>query len=69
MVNLNLNENDMKTIIYVLSNCSSNMVLDKDLRTQNRFRVAKKLSTRIMRKLKWKFTPTKGGGLKIEEDE
>ena len=45
------------------------MVLDKDLRTQNRFRVAKKLSTRIMRKLKWKFTPTKGGGLKIEEDE
>jgi hypothetical protein len=69
MINLNLNENDMKTIIYVLSNCSSNMVLDKDLRTQNRFRVAKKLSTRIMRKLKWKFTPTKGGGLKIEEDE
>lgn len=69
MINLNLNENDMKTIIYVLSNCSSNMVLDKDLRTQNRFRVAKKLSTRIMRKLKWKFTPTKGGGLKIETDE
>lgn len=52
-VTLEINENELKKVILILTEIRSPMSANESLYVQNNFRVARKLGEKLLRKMKW----------------
>lgn len=50
---LDIDENELKKVILILTDVRSKMVAKESLAVQNNFRVARKLGEKLLRKMGW----------------
>lgn len=50
---LDIDENELKKVILILTEVRSQMVAKESLAAQNNFRVARKLGEKLLRKMGW----------------